>query len=65
VAGRFVKKMRFGPWKCDGGGLGGIMVWRRDRDRIIDERNIGWIILIRVLGRGGSFDLPVRLRSYT
>lgn len=41
------------------------MVWRRDRDRIIDERNIGWIILIRVLGRGGSFDLPVRPRSHT
>jgi len=65
VAGRFVKKMRFGPWRCDGGGLGGIMVWRRDGGRVDEERNIGWIILIRVLGRGDVSYLPVRLRSYT
>jgi len=41
------------------------MVLRREWGRVDDERNIGWIILIRVLGRGGSFDLPVRPRSYT
>ncbi len=41
------------------------MVWRRDGGRVDDERNVDWIILIRVLGRGGSFDLPVRPRSYT
>jgi len=41
------------------------MVWRRDRDRIDDERNVDWIILIRVLGRGDVSYLPVRLRSYT
>jgi len=41
------------------------MVWRREWGRVDEERNIGWIILIIVLGRGDVSYLPVRLRSYT
>ncbi len=41
------------------------MVWRREWGRVDEERNVDWIILIIVLGRGDVSYLPVRLRSYT